>query len=92
MTNAKPAPAILPPLVLDALNEAIRIAARTDGAPARCTKKTCRRSGRCHSELDGRGNPDCAGQLSRRAEDSAVDMLVFLYALRRKAERAAARA
>jgi hypothetical protein len=31
-----------------------------------------------------------AGQLSRRAEESAVDMLVFLYALRRKAEIAAA--
>lgn len=80
---------VLPPVILNALNEAIRIAARTDGAPARCTRKTCRRSGRCHSALDDKGNPDCAGRLSARAEDSAVDMLVFLYALRRKAEAAA---
>jgi hypothetical protein len=79
----------LPPAILDALNEAIRIAARTDGAPGRCARKTCRRSGRCHSELDNHGCPDCAGHLSARAEDSAVDMLVFLCKLRLDAERMA---
>lgn len=83
-------PITLPPVVLDALNEAIRIAARRDGAPARCAKKSCRRSGRCHSQLDEQGSPDCAGRPSARAEHSAVDMLVFLYALRRKAEKTAA--
>ncbi|MBO6719381.1 MAG: hypothetical protein JJ913_15600 [Rhizobiaceae bacterium] len=82
-------PAILPPIVLDALNEAMRIAARRDGAPRRCQKKACRRSGRCHAELDEHGCPACAGGMSARAEASAVDMLVFLYAWRRKAELAA---
>ncbi|MEX0955686.1 MAG: hypothetical protein WDZ83_10795 [Rhizobiaceae bacterium] len=86
----KPATATLPPVILDALNEAVRIAARTDGAPGRCARKTCRRSGRCHSRLDHERNPDCAGHLTARAEDSAVDMLVFLYKLRRDAERAPA--
>lgn len=83
-----PKPITLPPAILDALNEAIRIAARTDGAPARCTRKTCRRSGRCHSALDGEGNPDCAGRLSARAEAGAVDMLLFLYRWTRDGARA----
>ncbi len=85
----KPASTLLPPTILSALNEAIRIAARTDGAPARCTRKTCRRSGRCHAKPDGQGMPDCAGRLSARAEDSAVDMLLFLFTIRRNAERGA---
>ena len=86
----KPSAITLPPVVLGALQEAVRIAARTDGAPHRCDRRACRNSGRCHAELDHAGDPDCGGVLSARAEESAVDMLVFLYKLRREAENAAA--
>ena len=74
-----PTPITLPPLVLTALTAAMRIAAKTDGAPARCARKACRRTGRCHATQDRSGAPDCGGGLSARAEASAVDMLVFFY-------------
>lgn len=74
-----PTATALPPTILAALTEAIRIAAKTDGAPARCTRKACRRTGRCHATQDRAGAPDCGGRLSARAEANAVDMLVFFY-------------
>lgn len=74
-------PRDLPPEILSALEEALKITAWRDGAPKRCPRRACRRDGACHLKLGANVAHDCAGHLSARAECNAVDMLTFIHRL-----------
>lgn len=77
----------LPPALTMPMMEAVRIAARTDGAPSRCKRRACRRNGRCHAVLKDDDLIDCGGGISNRAFNSTSDMMVFLWLLLSRLER-----
>jgi hypothetical protein len=61
---------------------AVRIAQEYDGAPKRCPRRTCRKSGSCHVRA-GEEGPDCAAGMPDHVSEQAGLMLVFLGAVDR---------
>jgi hypothetical protein len=60
------------------IEHAMRIAAEDEGAPARCRKKACRKSGGCHFEMNLNGDGYCGAGITRAMKDKAVLMLYFV--------------
>lgn len=64
-----------------ALTIAARFSATLDGAPKRCWRGECRRTGRCRARLDDEGDPVCDGGFSRAADERVFDLVLFLAAV-----------
>jgi hypothetical protein len=60
------------------IEHAMRIAAESEGAPARCRKKGCRSSGRCHLKMKLTGDGYCGAGITDSMMDKGVLMLHFL--------------
>lgn len=60
---------------------AVRIAATRDGAPARCSRRVCRKDGCCRANYYGHEGAVCTGRPSSRAADEVEAMMTFLAAL-----------
>jgi hypothetical protein len=67
------------------IQEAMRVASDADGAPSRCRRKSCRKSGHCHFEVERNGDGVCKGGIRRETMDKAVLMLFFLAHIGRTA-------
>jgi hypothetical protein len=60
------------------IEHAMRIAAASEGAPARCRKKACRSSDTCHLKMNLDGDGYCGAGITQSMQDKAVLMLHFL--------------
>jgi hypothetical protein len=60
------------------IEQALRIAGEAEGAPARCHKRACRRSGDCHLTVNRDGDGHCGAGISDAMMDKAGLMLYFV--------------
>lgn len=71
----------LPFLVRKVAGLAVRIAATRDGAAGRCSRRACRKEGRCRADLYSTEGAHCTGRPSGRAASEVEAMMAFLAAL-----------
>ncbi|MEO3387485.1 hypothetical protein [Mesorhizobium sp. CAU 1741] len=70
----------LPNHVLEVLFVALRYAATEEGRHLQCSRRDCRRLGRCHAVPTRKGGIECPGGITGRAVERAVDMMAFVVA------------
>ncbi|PSJ61697.1 hypothetical protein [Kumtagia ephedrae] len=61
--------------------DALRLSASNSGAPQRCRRKACQRSGRCCVKLDAEGDGTCFGGMTEQTAKEAAMMIVFAMTL-----------
>lgn len=74
------------------IEHAMRIAADSEGAPARCRERGCRSSGACHLRMKLNGDGYCGAGVTDSMMDKGVLMLHFLAQVGRIARDADAKA
>lgn len=57
---------------------ALRLALGARGAPERCRRRICKRTGRCYLDIDAEGVGFCPAGIDRAAMEQAAMMLHFL--------------
>ena len=57
---------------------AMRVSLAANGAPARCRKKACKSTGRCHFVIASNGDGVCPGGIGEASLDQAAHMVHFL--------------
>lgn len=76
-------PETWPEITRDALELAVRTAANLHGLPPACRMKTCRKTGRCQTEILRDPQSLCQGDWTHAADLTVVGMFAFLLHLTR---------